>query len=347
MPKNTDFDLPAVLDKAMELETVTAGDIIELLEDGISPAQLEAVYDSLEQNGVEITGNPISAAILEEEQSELTAGATDPVKAYLNEIGKIPLLTAEEEAELALRISDGELSAAKRLVESNLRLVVSIAKRYIGKGMQLMDLVQEGNLGLMRAAEKFNHMLGYRFSTYATWWIRQNITRALADHSRVIRLPVHVVEMMRKINAVRAQFAAENGREPSVSELAGILELEPQRIEEIQASVQEPISINTPVGEEDDGDILDLIADENAKMPIDFVAAKLLKGQLDDALKTLTPREELVLRMRYGLDGGRVCTLEEVGETFKITRERIRQIEARALRKLFHAGRARKLDEFI
>ncbi|MDR1893033.1 MAG: sigma-70 family RNA polymerase sigma factor [Oscillospiraceae bacterium] len=287
-----------------------------------------------------------TTAILEEEQHGESA-ETDPVKAYLNEIGKIPLLSPAEEAELALRISEGDRSAQKRLVESNLRLVVSIAKRYIGRGLHLMDLVQEGNLGLMRAAGKFNHTLGYRFSTYATWWIRQNITRALADHSRLIRLPIHIVEIMGKINAARAEFAAQNGREPNTTELAEILDLEPERIEMIQASVMEPVSINMPAGDEDDGVMLDLIADEHALRPIDFAAAKLLKGQIDDALKTLTPREEQVLRMRYGLDGNRLCTLEEVGETFKITRERARQIEARALRKLFHAGRARRLDEYI
>jgi len=343
---NTDFDLSVVIARACEMETVTPGDILDLLEnEKISPAQLEAVYDALEKNGVTVTEGPVSAAILDGVDQE--PPVNDPMKVYLNEIGRLPLLSPEEESALAQKISEGDAEARGRLVEANLRLVISVAKRYIGRGLHLMDLVQEGNIGLMRAVEKFNPILGYRFSTYATWWIRQNITRALADHSRTIRLPVHIIESIGKINKARSALTAQNGREPTVQEIAGYLQLPPERVLEIQVAMQEPLSINSPVGEEDDGQIMDLLADENTPVPLESVAGSLLKNQLNSVLKTLSHREEQIIRMRYGLDSGKVYTLEEIGGTFQITRERVRQIEARALRKLMHTGRATKLEDYI
>lgn len=271
----------------------------------------------------------------------------DPVRMYLKEIGKVPLLTAEEEIELAMRMENGDEAAKKKLAEANLRLVVSIAKRYVGRGMLFLDLIQEGNLGLIKAVEKFDYRKGYKFSTYATWWIRQAITRAIADQARTIRIPVHMVETINKLIRVSRQLLQELGREPTPEEIAEEMEIPVDRVREILKISQEPVSLETPIGEEEDSHLGDFIQDENVPVPADAAAFTLLKEQLVDVLGTLTDREQKVLRLRFGLDDGRARTLEEVGKVFNVTRERIRQIEAKALRKLRHPSRSRKLKEFL
>ena len=271
----------------------------------------------------------------------------DPVKIYLKEIGKVSLLSAEEEIELAKRMAEGDLYAKKRLSEANLRLVVSIAKRYLGRGMQFLDLIQEGNLGLIKAVEKFDYTKGFKFSTYATWWIRQAITRAIADQARTIRIPVHMVEIINKVKKVSSQLLHKNGHEAKTEEIAAVLDISEQKVKEIIRVSQEPVSLETPVGEEEDSHLSDFIPDDDAPAPADAASHTLLKEQLGNVLGTLTDREEKVLRLRFGLKDGRSRTLEEVGKEFDVTRERIRQIEAKALRKLRHPSRSKKLKDFL
>ena len=271
----------------------------------------------------------------------------DPVRMYLKEIGKVPLLTADEEVDLAKRMADGDEDAKKRLAEANLRLVVSIAKRYVGRGMLFLDLIQEGNLGLIKAVEKFDYHKGFKFSTYATWWIRQAITRAIADQARTIRIPVHMVETINKLIRVSRQLLQELGREPTPEEIAAELDMPVERVREILKISQEPVSLETPIGEEEDSHLGDFIQDDNVPVPAEAAAQTLLKEQLDEVLDTLTEREQKVLRLRFGMDDGRARTLEEVGKEFNVTRERIRQIEAKALRKLRHPSRSRKLRDYL
>ncbi|PWK08420.1 RNA polymerase sigma factor RpoD [Tumebacillus permanentifrigoris] len=291
---------------------------------------------------------------LEEEEfdlSDLTVPPgikiNDPVRMYLKEIGRVPLLSAEEEIKLAQRIEEGDEEAKRRLAEANLRLVVSIAKRYVGRGMLFLDLIQEGNMGLIKAVEKFDYNKGYKFSTYATWWIRQAITRAIADQARTIRIPVHMVETINKLIRISRQLLQELGREPAAEEIAAEMDMSPDKVREILKIAQEPVSLETPIGEEDDSHLGDFIEDQDALAPADAAAYELLKEQLEDVLDTLTEREENVLRLRFGLDDGRTRTLEEVGKVFGVTRERIRQIEAKALRKLRHPSRSKRLKDFL
>ena len=331
--------------------------------------QMEKVFDFLEASGVDvlrITENGPDDLILDddldidglddEEEVELDkidlsvpegVSIEDPVRMYLKEIGKVPLLSAEEEIELAKRMEQGDEAAKKRLAEANLRLVVSIAKRYVGRGMLFLDLIQEGNLGLIKAVEKFDYRKGYKFSTYATWWIRQAITRAIADQARTIRIPVHMVETINKLIRVSRQLLQELGREPSPEEIAEEMAMPVDRVREILKISQEPVSLETPIGEEEDSHLGDFIQDDNVPVPADAAAFTLLKEQLVEVLGTLTEREQKVLRLRFGLDDGRARTLEEVGKEFNVTRERIRQIEAKALRKLRHPSRSRKLKDYL
>ncbi len=324
------------------------------------PEQIEKFYDTLESQGVEIVEDFDDITIDDEElvkaegleNFEPGLGADgvsidDPVKVYLKEIGRVPLLTPEEEIDLAVRISNGDEAAKKRLSEANLRLVVSIAKRYLGRGMQFLDLIQEGNLGLIKAVEKFDYTKGFKFSTYATWWIRQAITRAIADQARTIRIPVHMVETINKVKKVSSQLLHANGREPSAEEVAEELDMPVEKVREIMRVAQEPVSLETPIGEEEDSHLGDFIPDDDAPAPADAASHTLLKETLGSVLDSLTPREEKVLRLRFGLEDGRSRTVEEVGKEFNVTRERIRQIEAKALRKLRHPSRSKKLKDFL
>ena len=322
----------------------------------IEPDQMEKFYDMLESSGVEIVESLEDIMLDDDELTSMTGeddkeasasdtivSTDDPVRIYLKEIGRVPLLTPDEETEIAEKILDGDEEASRRLVEANLRLVVSIAKRYLGRGMQFLDLIQEGNLGLMKAVEKFDHTKGFKFSTYATWWIRQAITRAIADQARTIRIPVHMGETINKIKKASSQLLHENGHEPSIEEIAEYLNTPVDRIREAMRASQEPVSLETPIGEEEDSHLGDFIPDDSAITPQDAASQSMLKEQLNSVLSTLTPREEKVIRLRFGLDDGRPRTLEEVGEVFELTRERIRQIEAKALRKLRHPSRSKKL----
>ena len=331
--------------------------------------QMEKVFDFLEASGVDvlrITDNSGDELLLDndmdmeglddEEEVELDkidlsvpegVSIEDPVRMYLKEIGKVSLLSADEEIELAKRMEKGDEAAKKRLAEANLRLVVSIAKRYVGRGMLFLDLIQEGNLGLIKAVEKFDYRKGYKFSTYATWWIRQAITRAIADQARTIRIPVHMVETINKLIRVSSQLLQELGREPTPEEIAEEMDMPVDRVREILKISQEPVSLETPIGEEEDSHLGDFIQDDNVPVPADAAAFTLLKEQLVEVLSTLTDREQKVLRLRFGLDDGRARTLEEVGKEFNVTRERIRQIEAKALRKLRHPSRSRKLKDYL
>ena len=328
----------------------------------LSPEQIDKILDFLEANHVDvlrITDDDDDILIddedvendVEMEKIDLSVpdgvSIEDPVRMYLKEIGKVPLLTAEEEIELAKRMELGDEEAKKRLAEANLRLVVSIAKRYVGRGMLFLDLIQEGNLGLIKAVEKFDYRKGYKFSTYATWWIRQAITRAIADQARTIRIPVHMVETINKLIRVSRQLLQELGREPTPEEIAEEMNMPVERVREILKISQEPVSIETPIGEEEDSHLGDFIQDDNVPVPADAAAFTLLKEQLVEVLSTLTDREQKVLRLRFGLDDGRARTLEEVGKEFNVTRERIRQIEAKALRKLRHPSRSRKLKDYL
>ena len=283
----------------------------------------------------------------EDSSSSDTVNTDDPVKVYLKEIGRVPLLSGDEEIELAERMATGDAAARQRLSEANLRLVVSIAKRYVGRGMQFLDLIQEGNLGLIKAVEKFDHTKGFKFSTYATWWIRQAITRAIADQARTIRIPVHMVETINRVKKVSSQLLHKNGHEPSAEEIAKEIDMSVEKVREILRVSQEPVSLETPIGEEEDSHLGDFIPDDDAPSPVDAASHTLLKEQLGNVLGTLTPREEKVLRLRFGLEDGRSRTLEEVGKEFNVTRERIRQIEAKALRKLRHPSRSKKLKDFL
>ena len=325
------------------------------------PEQIEKFYDTLEAQGVEIiedfadaplddidfAAEAVSDENLESSLSTEGIAIDDPVKVYLKEIGRVPLLSPEEEIDLAIRIKDGDEAAKKRLSEANLRLVVSIAKRYLGRGMQFLDLIQEGNLGLIKAVEKFDYTKGFKFSTYATWWIRQAITRAIADQARTIRIPVHMVETINKVKKVSSQLLHTNGHEPSAEEISAELDMPVDKVREIMRVAQEPVSLETPIGEEEDSHLGDFIPDDDAPAPQDAASHTLLKEQLADVLDTLTPREEKVLSLRFGLEDGRSRTLEEVGKEFNVTRERIRQIEAKALRKLRHPSRSKKLKDFL
>lgn len=330
----------------------------------LSDEDIEHIKDELEKNEVDVLNTAenisededIDAEINDEEEVELEnidlsvpegVSTEDPVRMYLKEIGKVPLLTAEQEIELAKRMEEGDEEAKKKLAEANLRLVVSIAKRYVGRGMLFLDLIQEGNLGLIKAVEKFDYRKGYKFSTYATWWIRQAITRAIADQARTIRIPVHMVETINKLIRVSRQLLQELGREPTSEEIAEEMNMPVERVREILKISQEPVSLETPIGEEEDSHLGDFIQDENVPVPADAAAFTLLKEQLVEVLGTLTEREQKVLRLRFGLDDGRARTLEEVGKEFDVTRERIRQIEAKALRKLRHPSRSRKLKDYL
>jgi RNA polymerase primary sigma factor len=329
----------------------------------LSTEKIELIYEYLEQNGVDILTIPeegddddIDLENLEEEEIDVDLNMSnalegvsieDPVRMYLKEIGKVPLLSAEEEIELAKRMEEGDEEAKKKLAEANLRLVVSIAKRYVGRGMLFLDLIQEGNLGLIKAVEKFDYHKGYKFSTYATWWIRQAITRAIADQARTIRIPVHMVETINKLIRVSRQLLQELGREPLPEEIAEEMNMPVDRVREILKISQEPVSLETPIGEEEDSHLGDFIQDDNVPVPAEAAAFTLLKEQLVEVLGTLTEREQKVLCLRFGLEDGRARTLEEVGKEFNVTRERIRQIEAKALRKLRHPSRSRKLKDFL
>ena len=319
--------------------------------------QMDEFYEYLGEQGVEVINDSEDVAIPQidkEEEFDLNdlsvppgIKINDPVRMYLKEIGRVPLLSAEEEIELAKRIEEGDEEAKRRLAEANLRLVVSIAKRYVGRGMLFLDLIQEGNMGLIKAVEKFDYRKGYKFSTYATWWIRQAITRAIADQARTIRIPVHMVETINKLIRVQRQLLQDLGREPTPEEVSEEMDLTPDKVREILKIAQEPVSLETPIGEEDDSHLGDFIEDQDALAPSDAAAYELLKEQLEDVLDTLTDREENVLRLRFGLDDGRTRTLEEVGKVFGVTRERIRQIEAKALRKLRHPSRSKRLKDFL
>ena len=318
-------------------------------------AGLDALYEALEARGIRVEEENADLPLLDDAQigrleHELSAEGValdDPVKAYLKEIGQVPLLSAEEEQTLARAARAGDADARRRLSETNLRLVVSVAKRYAGRGLPFLDLIQEGNLGLMKAAEKFEPDRGFKFSTYATWWIRQSITRAIADQGRTIRIPVHLVEHINRVRKTAGELLRKNGREPTAEEIAVRLEMEPDRVRELLQLAQEPVSLETPVGEEEDAHLEDFIQDEEAGIPVDEAGRQLLRRELMSVLKSLTPREERVITLRFGLDDGRPRTLEELGKEFNVTRERIRQIEAKALRKLRHPSRAKRLRDYL
>ncbi len=343
---------------------ITSNEIFEIIdEDDCDVEQMERIYETLESNGIEVTGynlddDPTKLSAIdnidayeegEDSDSLMTEGiiVDDPVRMYLKEIGKVELLDSDREIELAEKMAAGDEEAKNILVESNLRLVVSIAKRYVGRGMFFLDLIQEGNLGLMKAVEKFDYTKGYKFSTYATWWIRQAITRAIADQARTIRIPVHMVETINKVLRVSRQLLQELGREATTEEIAAEMNMTPERVRDIMKLAQEPVSLETPIGEEEDSHLGDFIPDDDAPAPQDSASYTLLKEEIAEVLHTLTPREEAVLRLRFGLDDGHTRTLEEVGEVFQITRERIRQIEAKALRKLRHPSRSKRLKDFL
>ncbi len=345
----------------IEIESIASGnnnritykDVMAIIEaNDVDPEVAEKIFDSLETKMIEI----LPETNVEEENFidvDLNAGLgegvglDDPVRMYLKEIGKVPLLTADQEQDLAQRMLQGDQEAKDMLIEANLRLVVSIAKRYLGRGMQFLDLIQEGNLGLIKAVDKFDHSKGFKFSTYATWWIRQAITRAIADQARTIRIPVHMVETINRLVRVQRSLIQELGREPEVEEIAKEMGMPVEKVREIQKISQEPVSLEKPIGEEEDSHLGDFIPDDDALSPADQVAYTLLKEQLLEAMNGLTSREEKVLRLRFGLDDGRQRTLEEVGREFNVTRERIRQIEAKALRKLRHPSRSKKLKDYI
>lgn len=360
-------DKKTVVRELMELGKqkgqLTNQDILDAIgEIDFDPEQLEKLYDSLAQLGIEIVEDSgdikiddIDLGFDEGKDGDSHAqiaetgsvSVDDPVKVYLKEIGRVPLLSSDEEINLAIRIADGDVAAKQRLSEANLRLVVSIAKRYLGRGMQFLDLIQEGNLGLIKAVEKFDYTKGFKFSTYATWWIRQAITRAIADQARTIRIPVHMVETINKVKKVQSQLLYQNGHEPSADEIAAEIDMPVDKVREIMRVAQEPVSLETPIGEEEDSHLGDFIPDNDAPAPADAASHTMLREQLSDVLSTLTPREAKVLKLRFGLEDGRSRTLEEVGKEFNVTRERIRQIEAKALRKLRHPSRSRKLKDYL
>ncbi len=349
-----------LIERGKQSGKLTSREINDVLEKcDFDSEQIDKLYNDVEENNIAIIDDftideDLDAALYISADDDLDMGLStdqvsidDPVKIYLKEIGRVPLLTPEEEIELAQRMMSGDPNAKKRLSEANLRLVVSIAKKYVGRGMSFLDLIQEGNLGLIKAVEKFDYTKGYKFSTYATWWIRQAITRAIADQARTIRIPVHMVETITKVKKVSSTLLHKNGREPTAEEVAEELKLPLDRVREIIRISQDPVSLETPIGEEEDSHLGDFIPDEEAPAPAEAASQMLLREQLNEVLGTLTEREGKVLRLRFGLDDGRQRTLEEVGKEFNVTRERIRQIEAKALRKLRHPSRSKKLKDFL
>ena len=357
------LDVKALIEKGKAKGSLSNADIMEAIEFAdYDIDQIEKIYDQLEANGIEVISyeNPAEFEEIETEVEQLESAEDmekmlqqaglaidDPVRMYLKEIGKVPLLDAEKELEIAERMANGDEEAKQMLIEANLRLVVSIAKRYVGKGMFFLDLIQEGNLGLMKAVEKFDYTKGYKFSTYATWWIRQAITRAIADQARTIRIPVHMVETIHKVSRYQRQLLQELGHEATPDEVAEKIGMSPEKVREIMKIAQEPVSLETPIGEEEDSHLGDFIPDDDSPAPQDAASYAMLREQIKEVLHTLTPREEHVLKLRYGLNDGRTHTLEEVGKEFNITRERIRQIEAKALRKLRHPSRSKRLKDFL
>lgn len=353
-----------LIEKGKKRGALTYTEIMDTLQGTeLSPDQIDDIYEKIAAMGIEVVPEATDLEPLEtddntmdnpaEEEVELDLsipegiGIDDPVRMYLKEIGRVPLLSPEEEIELAKRMEEGDEEAKRRLAEANLRLVVSIAKRYVGRGMLFLDLIQEGNLGLIKAVEKFDFRKGFKFSTYATWWIRQAITRAIADQARTIRIPVHMVETINKLIRVSRQLLQELGREPTPEEIAKEMDISGEKVREIMKIAQEPVSLETPIGEEEDSHLGDFIEDADARAPAEEASFTLLREQLDEVLKTLTDREQKVLRLRFGLDDGRARTLEEVGQKFGVTRERIRQIEAKTLRKLRHPSRSKKLKDYL
>jgi len=374
--KTNEEKLNELIEKGKKKGKLSAKELLDVLEEmTLEPSEVDKFYDTLENLGIETISDEDLPEIADEEivnleeleeiaelgdieevtEEELaetdalaeSAGIDDPVRMYLKEIGKVNLLTSEEETELAMRMAQGDEEARKRMTEANLRLVVSIAKRYVGRGMVFLDLIQEGNLGLIKAVEKFDYTKGYKFSTYATWWIRQAITRAIADQARTIRIPVHMVETINKVIRVSRQLLQELGHDPTPEEIAAEMNIPVDKVRDILKIAQEPVSLETPIGEEEDSHLGDFIPDEEASEPAEAASFTLLKEQLVEVLSTLTPREEKVLRLRFGIEDGRTRTLEEVGREFNVTRERIRQIEAKALRKLRHPSRSKKLKDFL
>ncbi|MBR0507320.1 MAG: RNA polymerase sigma factor RpoD [Clostridia bacterium] len=353
---NPEQRIRELLESGKQKGMLTFNEVMDTLNEiGVDADQMDKIYMELQELNIDIVEEVEVPEDINEEIAEIetmlapTEGINidDPVRMYLKEIGKVPLLSANEEIEIAQRMAEGDLNAKHQLAEANLRLVVSIAKRYVGRGMLFLDLIQEGNLGLIKAVEKFDYRKGYKFSTYATWWIRQAITRAIADQARTIRIPVHMVETINKLIRVNRQLVQELGRDPRPDEIAHEMGISEDKVREILKIAQEPVSLETPIGEEDDSHLGDFIPDDDAPAPADAVAVALLKEQLVEVLNTLTPREAKVLRLRYGLDDGKARTLEEVGKEFNVTRERIRQIEAKALRKLRHPSRSKKLKDFL
>jgi RNA polymerase primary sigma factor len=358
-------NIKELIQKGKRKGTISYREIMDAFEQvELTPEQIDDIYEALASQGIGIlpgiVEEPNDEHVDQEQdqfqpEEEIEIDLTipegialdDPVRMYLKEIGRVPLLLANDEIELAKKVEEGDETAKRRLAEANLRLVVSIAKRYVGRGMLFLDLIQEGNLGLIKAVEKFDYRKGFKFSTYATWWIRQAITRAIADQARTIRIPVHMVETINKLIRVSRQLLQALGREPTADEIAEEMEMSPERVREIIKIAQEPVSLETPIGEEEDSHLGDFIEDQDAPAPAEAASFRLLKEQLEDVLNTLTPREEKVLRLRFGLDDGRARTLEEVGQIFNVTRERIRQIEAKALRKLRHPSRSKKLKDFL
>ena len=363
MDSEKKVDMRDLIEKGKTKGSLSNNDIMEAIDfTEYDIDQLEKLYETLENNGIEVTSyiNPAEFEDVENEVSQMEnnedvdkvlsqegLAIDDPVRMYLKEIGKVPLLDADRELLLAQKMSEGDQRAKQELVEANLRLVVSIAKRYVGKGMFFLDLIQEGNLGLMKAVEKFDYTKGYKFSTYATWWIRQAITRAIADQARTIRIPVHMVETIHKVSRVSRQLLQERGHEATADEIAEVIGMSPETVREIMKIAQDPVSLETPIGEEEDSHLGDFIPDDDSPAPADAASYALLREQLSEVLHTLTPREEHVLKLRFGLDDGRTRTLEEVGKEFNITRERIRQIEAKALRKLRHPSRSKRLKDYL
>ena len=364
--KNIDEIIKQILAKYEKKGAITFKEMVDMLEKlSLEPEEVEKVYEALENANIdiieEIEDDNVEPDVeeLEEIEEEIkieevtnldvpdSVNIDDPVRLYLKEIGKIPLLSAEEEIECAKKMMDGDEKARKKLSEANLRLVVSIAKKYVGRGMLFLDLIQEGNLGLIKAVEKFDYRKGYKFSTYATWWIRQAITRAIADQARTIRIPVHMVETINKLIRTSRHLLQQLGREPSIEEIAAEMEMPVERVKEIKKVAQEPVSLETPIGEEEDSHLGDFIPDDDAPSPSELAAYTLLREQLEEIIQTLTPREAKVLKLRFGLEDGKARTLEEVGKEFQVTRERIRQIEAKALRKLRHPSRSKKLKDYM
>ena len=370
LAKQKEEKLNALIEKGKKAGKLTSKELMDVLDDmNLEPEELDKFYDKLENLGIDTSGEDIlpplddevlpaleelqeSEEVTEEEIADTDAlvdtfSTDDPVRMYLKEIGKVPLLTPDEEQELARRMADGDEEAKRRMAEANLRLVVSIAKRYVGRGMLFLDLIQEGNLGLIKAVDKFDYTKGYKFSTYATWWIRQAITRAIADQARTIRIPVHMVETINKVIRVSRQLLQELGHDPSAEEIAEEMGMPVDKVRDILKIAQEPVSLETPIGEEEDSHLGDFIPDEDASEPSEAASFSLLREQLMTVLDTLTPREKKVLELRFGIVDGRTRTLEEVGKEFNVTRERIRQIEAKALRKLRHPSRSKKLRDFL